>query len=335
MATATTFILPSCQKDEISNIKGYDKNEDSITTESNDDFTVIFKQRKKLTKGLDIDFITDETIEQGVAYFSENPNKTYQTMKVIRRSDPSKYFYVMITNLDIPYPFDLYLTDSTQVITSECSPYADNMSYLQKYGLLYTKYGADHICEYLYMRLPVIRNGKEVNNRKRNIRGRLMTRQDIADILEVDIAVADSCIEIDEASIDEYYDETKHAYYNAFVFGLELKSAITDAHHSLGGYRDKYNVDDPNEIEEIRKQWPLPDYALKQMYTKDYANITHIGVYWMANENWHRHKLSIIKDMWMAVEYKWLSNYHYAGNPNSDNKDYGYSVRLVFDPFKN
>lgn len=341
VAAATTLALTSCQDDDISQLKGNEVNKLSLydsDTSLKDVYTIRFKQPKvSLTKGLDVNQRDKDIvdIETGVAYFAENPNKTYETMKVYRQSDPSKYFYIMLTNLDIPYPFEIYLQDTTQVITSECAPYANDLSYLEEYGLLYTRYGADQIKKYIYMKLPVIRNGKEMPGKTRTIRGRLMREYDIADLFETDMYhLYDT---ITNETIDEIYAGNEYGYYNAFVFGLDEKCKDSDANHSLGGFRDLYNVNYPDEIQYIRDQWPgFPDYALKQIYTKDCAQITHSGDYWMStDERGLRRMLSIYRNEWMYDNYPWAASYMYAGLKNNSNKDYGYAVRLVFDPFFN
>lgn len=341
VATAIALTLSSCQDDEINHLNANDVNKQSLSdsdTSFKNVFSFRFKQPKvSLTKGLDIDQRDKDIvdIETGIAYFAENPNKTYETMKVIRQSDPSKYFYIMLTNLDIPYPFEVYLKDTTQVITSECGPYANDYSYLKDYGLLYTKSGADHIKDYIYMKLPLVRNGKEVPNKKRTIRGRLMNHIDIADLFETDVYNSEFVDSVGQEQIDAVYDSLEYGYYNAFVFGLDEKFRDSDAYHSLGGFRDIYNVNYPDEIKYIREQWPkFPDYALKQIYTKDCANITHTGEYWMATDfQGFRRRLSIYRNEWMFDDHRWTASYQYVSIPNLPNRDYGYSVRLVFDPF--
>lgn len=341
VTTAIALTLSSCQDDEISQLKGNETKKLSLSDSDSklkDVFSIRFTPPKNsLKKGLLVDQRDKDIvdIETGVAFFAENPNKTYETMKVCRKSDPSKYFYIMLTNLDIPYPFEVYLKDTTQVITSECGPYANDYSYLKEYGLLYTKYGADHIKDYIYMKLPLVRNGKEVPGKTRTIRGRLMRDYDIADLFETDMHhLYDT---ITDETIDEIYVGNEYGYYNAFVFGLDEKYRDSDANHSLGGFRDLYNVNYPDEIEYIREQWPgFPDYALKQIYTKDCAHITHSGDYWMSTDTKGlRRRLSIYRNEWMYDNHPWSASYLYAGLRNNSNKDYGYAVRLVFDPFFN
>lgn len=346
VATAIALTLSSCQDDEISQLKeeqtNIEQTQNISDTFLNDVFSFKFKQPKvSISKGYYIDHEGDDvTLEIGEALFAEDDSKKYKTMKVYRQSDPSKYFYVMLTNLDIPYPFDLYLNDHSQLITSECKPYGNNNSYAEKYGLLYSKYGAEHIKDYIYMRLPKIKNGKEDPTKKKTVRGRLMTAQDLADILEIEYVYSTGHATGATEYLDNCGDEPdeKKAYYNAFVFGTEYTTKREDAYHSLCGFKDIYNVDYADERDSIReKEWPdFPDYALKQIYTKDCAHINHSGKYWMATDTYgHRRMLEIYRNEWMYEDRDWIALYHYASISNDPNKYYGYAVRLVFDPFNN
>ncbi|MBO4372946.1 MAG: hypothetical protein J5826_08460 [Bacteroidales bacterium] len=343
VAVATAVTLSSCQDDDISQLKGNEEaNQRLKDTLREGEFVFRVKSPKfSLTKGYLIDQEGEDcTIETGTAIFTEDDTKTFKTMKVYRQSDPTKYFYIMLTNLNIPYPFELYLNDSTQVTTSECQPYGNDISFLEKYGLLYSKYGADHIKDYIYMRLPKIKNGKEDPTKKKTVRGRLMNVKDLADLLEIEsiygsehpVGVSDY---LDNCGDEE--DEQK-AYYNAFVFGTKWTTKIEDSYHSLSGYKDIYNVDYTNERDSIReKVWlDFPDSALKQLYNKDCSQIDHCGYFWMVNNSkGYERILRIYRNEWMYDDYDWVALYSYAGITNDPNKYYGYAVRLVFDPFNN
>lgn len=329
------MIFSSCQDEDIKQTKETNTFDYSISDTSSCSDNLIFKIpiNNSISKGYRIDYQND-FIESGVAFFGEKPQKTFQTMKVYRQSDPTKYFYIMLTNLDIPYPFDFYLKDSTNVVTTGCSPYADEYSNVKEYGLLYNQYAAEHIRNYIFMKLPIIRNGVPlVKNGKtitKSVKGRFMNRTDLADLLECRF---EELHKYGGHGVTEYIDsdelyETKFAYYNAFVFGLDITNTETSANHSLGGYKDIYNVDYPADRDSIRASGlDYPDYILKQIYTKDYRDMTHSGYYWMAPEEWQPRTLQVYRNSgwsenadWIAI---WISGYG----------KYRYSVRLVFDPF--
>ncbi len=164
-----------------------------------------------------------------------------------------------------------------------------------------------------------------------------MNSQDLSDLLEIDDVKKPNClIEATQYEFD-YWEGTKYGYYNAFVFGYEYTRTIRSAYHTLCGYRDRYNVDDPDDIIQIKKRWvDFSDYELKQLYTKDCAEINHCGVFWMATEDRHRYSLTVIRNIWMSEDFEWIANYRNEGDVKKvGNIDFGYAVRLVFDPFNN
>lgn len=326
-------MFSACQDMEYS---PYEDNANAPTSETSDnDISIIrISMKNSISKGYQFDQTDD--IETDKAFFGENPKKTFKTMKVYRQSDSSKYFYIMLTNLDIPYPFENYLSDTTQVENSLCGPYAGDYSNYKEYGLLYNQYSANQMCNYIFMKVlwydkngkPVIKNGKQ---RTRTIKGRFMKTPDLADLLECE---EDSIICVGLHGVSEYLgDPNKSCYYNAFVFGIEEKDSEKDAYHSLGGYKDMYNMD----YEEERKKWKkahndenFPDEILKQMWTNFYEGKNHRGYYWMAPQDRSPRMLEIYRNWGWSDNEDWLALWNIANYVN----DCQYSVRLVFDPFE-
>ncbi len=252
-------------------------------------------------------------LETGTAYFLSKPSKTFETMKVYRQSDPSKYFYVMTTNLDIPYPYNLYLRGDTLTSTTESWYYADDPANIATYGWLYTRSGAKAMQNRICMDFP--------DRKPTRVRGRLMTRRDMADILEVD--------DIDDIFRGHNVWDGIEGYYDAFVFGLDLGNP--EDVHSLGGYRDKYHF--PSEKELIKKRHTaFSDYELSLMYNGYYSELNGCGKYWMAEEGVCNY-LHINKYFFLNDPEEWTAYFMMSGPVDNDHRDYGFSVRYVFDPF--
>ena len=276
-----------------------------------------------LSKGLSWDQYG--SIETGKAYFRSIRTKTFETMKVYRQSDPSKYFYVMTKNLDIPYPYDLYLRGDSLTSTTESWYYANDPDNIGVYGWLYTRSGAKAMQNNICMDLVCIKNGMEDPRGKTPVRGRLMTRRDMADILEV----ADIEDIFYHHDVEESESWGKNGYYSAFVFGLGWSYPEDD--HSLGGYRDKYHF--PSEKELIKKQHPVfNDYELSLMYDGFFAEKKGCGRYWMAEDRVCNY-LHIYRYWFLNDTEEWTAYFMKSGPVENGHPDYGFSVRYVFDPF--
>lgn len=279
-----------------------------------------------LSKGL-VTVYQRDFIETGEAYFIEDETKTFETMKVYRKTDPTKFFYVMTTNLDIPYPYDLYINGNTLTSTTESWYYANDPANIDIYGWLYTRSGAKAMQNSIYMKMKRYNKDGSIQRRPSRVFGRLMTRRDMADILE--IANLDDIFRGPNVRIHEG-DENYDGYYDAFVFGLD-DAKPSDAIHSLGGYRDKYHY--PSDIELIKKKHPtFTDSELKLFYNGYFAEKDGCGKYWMAEERVCNY-LHVNRYFFMEDTEEWTAYFMMSGPVEKGHPDYGFSVRYVFDPF--
>lgn len=316
MAGAVMF-FSSCEKEEVTNIVSSNTGEvnelaamDYVLDPENMDegrLIAMFKPKHNLSKGYcgQIDWL-----ETGTAVYVDDLSFSYRTMKVYRKSDPNKYFYVMLTNLNIP---------DSAVSWS----YAKDKTNDQLYGRLYSRLGAEMYCHKVKMYTDVHRPNRPI--RKGNVFGSLMTEVDLCDILE-----------IESYNPDEVYDLVNYPswgwdmYYDAFVFGLDDDASEEASYHTLAGWKNPTSIYDPrlNATPEMIRQMEI---AYEAGY---YSQKNHRGMYWM------KHKdpvtdgsqvLSILRhNYWSDDDYWRVSVSTYGTNPYGS---YGFSVRYVFDPF--
>lgn len=267
-----------------------------------------FKPGTHLSKGYfgPIDWLELETAE-----YVDDPSFTYQTMKVYRRSDPNKYFYVMLTNLNIP---------DSAVSWS----YANNRANDQLYGRLYSRDGADMYATKVKMYIPVHKTGRPPRNA--NVYGRLMTEEDLCDILEIDSFDSNETYDLSS----NYQIRAWDMYYDAFVFGLGDDASESASYHTLAGWRNSASIYDPM-LHLTPEQLHQMEIAYEAGY---YTQKNHKGMYWMNYVNpvndasdvliIYRHNYWDDDDYWRA-DVGPFANHSYDW--------YGFSVRYVFDPF--
>lgn len=309
---------PSCEKEDVpvSSSINNDKYVDGtlgvsyVTDPENmEPVTTIatFKPKSHLSKGR---FGDIPWLELGYATYVDDTSIKYQTMKVYRRSDTLKYFYVMLTNLNIP---DLAVSYS----------YANDKSNDDLYGRLYTRDGADKYASKVKMTLPVHRPGKPV--RDGYVYGRLMTKEDLCDILEIDSFDDKATYDLSPSYLERAWD----MYYDAFVFGIDDDASEAASFHTLAGWKNSTSIYDPrlNLTPEIFHEMEI---AFEAGY---YSQKNHKGMYWMnyVNSNdasdvlvIYRHNYWDDDDLW-RVAVGPFANHSYDW--------YGFSVRYVFDPF--
>ena len=229
----------------------------------------------------------------GTAYDAENESHTFQTLKVYRRNDPDKYFYVMLTNLDIK-------------VSEHCWAYEDNNANVRKYGYLYTWMKANELASRVYMELPY-RNPRNGRIGMRKTAGRLMTFEDLKDILESDV-VPEQSYDGDQLRKGELPSNDGDFYYDAFVFGPNRATDFdVSAQHSLAGSR-------------------VPEWFAEQE-VKRYDGLNSMGYFWLAekeyNPDYH---------YFLYVQRR-LSGKRYSLFVNHMIRDYnGLAVRYVFEP---
>lgn len=246
----------------------------------------------------------------------KNQNYIFKVLRVDRKSEPGKFFYVMIDNLDVR-------------LDSACWAYGDNESNVKKYGRLYTWDAANAFANEISMRLPVY----DVNNPmqkkykgtlKMPVKARLLSRQDILDIIECD-AIGDltkNGYTLDD--LEEQCWNNIHAnvgplfYYDVFVGGLDCSNVdgrdYAQGEHTLGGMRNTYQ----------QPKWAWSDW-------------NGDGWYKGLNENskiWTSEGYADVHYP-LQIERKYQENlYEYSAFINSmlHSNDFGYSVRYVFEP---
>ena len=184
--------------------------------------------RSHLSKGL----LWENDVETDYAYYTKDASKKFLMMKVDRITEPGKYFYVMLSNMDVK-------------IDSACWAYDYNEANVAKYGRLYHCQAGKALCKEIAMNLPVYnadgtpyrnRNGDPVNS---NVRGRMLSLQDVADIMErmevgcmgKDVySLMDSCIMCNDA-----------LYLDAFIAGIESGDYdMSCVEHTLAGEYIRY-----------------------------------------------------------------------------------------------
>lgn len=242
-----------------------------------------------------------------------NQNYEIKLLRVDRKSEPGKYFYVMIDNLAVK-------------IDTACWAYADDESYVDKYGRLYTWNAANALAPNIKMSLPVY----DINNPTQKkfggklylpVKARLLNRQDVCDIIECNAigAFPETGYTIDDQS-ENWVGHTQYEiplfYYDVFIGGLE----------------------GPNLGESI-------DYSRGERSLAGYRNTVHQSVGFGKWDNGWFGYLNEIGLFWLDEQEFPVTNAHYPlsilPEENKDftafinchcNNQFGYSVRYVFEP---
>ncbi|MBQ3656619.1 MAG: hypothetical protein II956_07235 [Bacteroidales bacterium] len=204
---------------------------------------------KRISKGLVFDETgrddPDAKLEIDTVYCHSDPKKKYLALKVDRISQPGKFFYIMIDNLDIKYH-------------RGCWAYNNNENNVKKYGYLYNWATADILKNDVYMKLRDYRsNGKPTKITPHH--GKLPSVEDIKDLLEVDY-------EVSWQNPRSVYDLCgwDMFYYDAFLCGLE-QGTHADCDKTFAGERyEQYNP-------QISMGW--------------YTDLNNRGFYRMENKN--------------------------------------------------
>ncbi|MBR6278566.1 MAG: hypothetical protein IKR41_07420 [Bacteroidales bacterium] len=181
-------------------------------------------------------------------------NYEIKLLRVDRKSEPGKYFYVMIDNLDVK-------------LDTACWVYSDNEKYAKKYGRLYSWYSANAFAKEITMRLPVYDKSNPTQKKLKGrippmpVKARLISRKDICDIIECDAIghLPENGYSLE--SLSEHYMDNLHAgyplfYYDVFVGGLDGPNDDNNnieyfrGEHSLGGGRGGFQ----------QPEWTWPYY---------------------------------------------------------------------------
>ena len=234
-----------------------------------------------------------------------------KVLRVDRKSEPGKYFYVMIDNLNV-------------ALDTACWAYADNVSNVSTYGRLYTWPAANALATQISMQLPVY----SATNPTQQISGvpaqlvqaQILSQQDVCDIIECD--TIGHMPEYGYSVICNLSSAPGHGilnmplfYYDVFVGGLAWSGHIdyTLGHHTLGGFR--------NTIQQDPMYW---EYWVNGWYT----GINTKAFIWLRDRSGSEtHPFHYP----LVIEYN--NNYNYSAYVNAGHWDkYGYSVRYIFEP---
>ena len=245
------------------------------------------------TPSLSKGFWTHDSWELGKAYCKDDRSHSFVTMKVYRRNDPDKYFFVMLTNLDIK-------------ADKHCWAYNDDERNVGKYGYLYTWMKAKELGEKVYMELQGRNRRGDIIPKK--ICGRLMTFEDVKDILEADV-VPEHDYEGNQLNGNNLPATDGDLYYDAFVFGVEKTDDFDGpaAQHTLGGNR---NTEWNTQIDR-------------------YGGLNSWGNFWLDEKEYnpdYHYFLTVLRG-------GGKQKFDYSAYANHMINDYnGLSVRYVFEP---
>lgn len=229
IATLTLFSMFSCDKIEISDNKSEQETTKEITIvdQGYDESAPLmeFRRNKALSKTFCYDYFegTDyDTMFSTVKDFPYNSTaNTYNVMKVWRKSDPNKYFWIMLENFR-------YKDDSSFV-------YDNKESNAQLYGRLYQWSIAKKCENKIFMRLPRRNADGTYTKTKYPTYGHLPTRTDILDLMEVDTL---GHLPENGSSFYRFDDLDYLGYYDVFVSGRTYYGDFNEeaAYHTLAGW---------------------------------------------------------------------------------------------------
>jgi hypothetical protein len=293
----------------------------------------ITPQKKSISKGMIIDektyyeidlkdyFPNDYEITKTITYNHKNKDNTttkykINLLRIDRRTEPGKYFYVMTENLNVE-------------LDTACWLYGDKYDNI-KYGRLYTWHSATELAKKIRINLPVYFKNEPTRKKFKTeplVKARLLSVQDVKDIIESDYI---GNMPYNGYTIDDNFNAPEHEiandfqlyYYDAFLCGL-LKSANNkpdelSGQKSLGGYRDTQQHPE-SEWKYYEKGW--------------YTSLNENGLIWLSDNSIPNHPEWEPNDCHLPLYIEKNSKYNYTAfiNVGRLNK-YGFSVRYVFEP---
>ena len=261
---------------------------------------------------LQMEYGSDYKLIDTINFPYHNVNYSIKVLRVDRKSEPGKYFYVMIDNLNVQ-------------LDTACWAYGDNSSNVGTYGRLYTWHAANALASKITMWLPRYSESNPteplLNGRKFRVQAKILSRQDVCDIIECDTIGHMPCYgyTIDDNIIPEGHGMLSLPlyYYDVFVGGLEGPNTnepidYTRGLHTLGGYRNTAYQNHPFYV----NGW--------------YADLNTAAFIWLRD----KYMPSIFNDPFhYPLEIKYNNDYNYTAYINAEHWDqYGFSVRYVFEP---
>ncbi len=239
-----------------------------------------------------------------------NVNYSIKVLRIDRKSEPGKYFYVMIDNLDVQ-------------LDTACWAYADNSNNVSTYGRLYTWHAANALAAQITMNLPFYSASNPTDpllgGYKLPVQAKILSRQDVCDIIECDAIgnLPGNGYSIDDNNYAPYHGTiSPHRlyYYDVFVGGLE-GSGYTDYSrglHTLGGFRNTSYQNIPFYV----NGW----YA--DLNTAAFIWLRDKCMPYLVDEPYH-----------YPLEIDYDADDNYTAFINAEHWDqYGFSVRYVFEP---
>ena len=145
----------------------------------------------------------DDSVLNSIRYVTYK-NKVYELMKVYRRNS-DKYFYVMTTNLDYP-------------VSKGCWAYDDNEKNVKFYGRLYTWQAAKELASKITLDLPIYKKNGDVYSSHYQTQGRLLTSEDVCDIIERE-SIGNNTD--NGFYLDDIDPTTDCFYYDIFIGGFD------------------------------------------------------------------------------------------------------------------
>ncbi|MBQ3655339.1 MAG: hypothetical protein II956_00645 [Bacteroidales bacterium] len=218
-----------------------------------------------------------------------------QLMRVDRKTEPGKYFYVMVYNLDVELDTACWAYGETKNIL-----YTYNAT---KYGRLYTWDAANALAK----KISIVLNNRRVH-------ARLMSKQDIEDIMECGNAGYYGYTIDDNIDAPEHEDiGLQFNYYDVFIGGLDGPTYDEEPDYSrgarnLGGFRNTV--------------------ANEYYFNNWYENLNQVGMYWLKDAYFPEY--SDCHGIFV-VDYNNDNNYAVSCQVDHLNQ-YGFSVRYVFEP---
>ncbi|MBR4324520.1 MAG: hypothetical protein IKP73_03215 [Bacteroidales bacterium] len=284
-------------------------------------------RQKSLSKGILVDEATlyplvennvlkpqygsDYKLIDTVNFVHNNTNYSIKVLRVDRKSEPGKYFYVMIDNLNVQ-------------LDTACWAYADSNSNASTYGRLYTWHAANALAPQITMDLPVYSatnpTEKLMNGDTNPVEAKILSRQDVCDIIECD---AIGNMSYNGYTIDDNIYAPPHGtpplfplfYYDVFVGGLEYSGYkdYSRGLHTLAGFR--------NTIQQDPMYWNTWVYGW-------YTGKNTTAFIWLRNRSG-----SSNDPFHYPLEIDYDEDYNYTAFINAAHWDqYGFSVRYVFEP---
>ncbi|MBQ4408537.1 MAG: hypothetical protein II852_16180 [Bacteroidales bacterium] len=177
-----------------------------------------FERKNSLSKSFYFDW-TDSDMDDMFSTAKEDPtSRTYKVMKVWRKSQPGKYFWIMIEN------FKFNMGDSSYV-------YNNVDTNAEVYGRMYHWEIANQCASLVRMNLKRIdANGNEFGP-KIPTPGRLPTTQDLCDLMEQNYV---------DKYVNSFNPYTDWGYYDVFLSGREFYNGLyaPAAYPTMGGWMD-------------------------------------------------------------------------------------------------